>query len=74
MGGANEAIRDLEKKMKDLNSLIYISRETKAMHDMINSLNGEITEMSGDLHTNENSISGLLNILFTQLNEAHETV
>ena len=38
LGSANEAIRDLEKKMKDLNSLIYISRETKAMHDMINFL------------------------------------
>lgn len=36
--------------------MIYISRETKAMQDMIKSLNGEITEMSGDLHTNENSI------------------
>ena len=43
-------------KMKDLNTLIHISRETKAMQDMINSLNGEITEMSGDLHINDNSI------------------
>jgi len=74
LGGVNEAISDLEKKMKDLNTLIYISRETKAMQDMINSLNGEITEMSGDLNTNEDSIAGLLNILLTQLDEAYETV
>jgi hypothetical protein len=56
LGGVNETIRDLEKKMKELTNMIYISRETKAMQDMIKSLNGEITEMSGDLHTNENSI------------------
>lgn len=74
LDNVHKMIADIDARMKDLANALHISRETKSMHDMISSLNGEITEMSGDLNRNENSIQGLLNVLLKQLNHAAETV
>jgi hypothetical protein len=67
-------MKDLDLRMKDLATSIHISRETKSMQDMISSLNGEISAMSGDLNRNENSIQGLLSVLLAELSHAEETV